>query len=99
MGLGQAMGLSFSVPDTVKLPPSLRNIFKELKNDLDIDKSFTCGDLTSWAQQGVLLLNRALTVRQAKPNSHQKKWGKLYVTHYFDAFGKYSRNCFNVMGW
>lgn len=73
-GKGQAMGLSFSVPSSIKLPPSLRNIFKELKNDLDCEKTYTKGDLTSWAQQGVLLLNRALTVRQAKPNSHQRKW-------------------------
>jgi uracil-DNA glycosylase len=79
-GKGQAMGLSFSVPNSVKIPPSLRNIFKELKTDLDSDKIYYNGDLTSWAKQGVLLLNRALTVLQAKPNSHQKKWSDFTLT-------------------
>ena len=66
----QAMGLSFSVPDRVKLPPSLRNIYKEIEDDLrnSMPKS---GDLTRWAEQGVLLLNTTLTVREAKPNSHK----------------------------
>jgi uracil-DNA glycosylase len=73
-GDGQAMGLSFSVPDGVKIPPSLRNIFKEICQDVgDLDKP-TNGDLTYLAQQGVLLLNRALTVTQAKPNSHCNMW-------------------------
>ncbi len=68
---GQAMGLSFSVPKGVKLPPSLRNIFKELHDDIgcDIPES---GDLTSWAKQGVLLLNTVLTVEAHKANSHKK---------------------------
>lgn len=70
-GRGQAMGLSFSVPDGVTKPPSLINIFKELHDDIGvpIPKS---GNLTKWAQQGVLLLNAALTVRAAEPNSHAK---------------------------
>ena len=65
----QAMGLSFSVPDGIPVPPSLVNIYKELKADIgmDIPKS---GDLTNWAKQGVLLLNAALTVRAAEANSH-----------------------------
>lgn len=70
-GKGQAMGLSFSVPDGVKHPPSLKNIFKELHYDLGVPIPET-GDLTHWAEQGVLLLNASLTVRQAEPNSHQK---------------------------
>ena len=69
---GEAMGLCFSVPSTVKTPPSLKNIYKELKSDLNIQKD-GC-DLTSWAEQGVLLLNSALTVRDHSPNSHQKHW-------------------------
>lgn len=72
-GEGQAHGLSFSVPEGVRTPPSLRNIFKEL------DAEFHGGepqerstDLTPWAEQGVLLLNAVLTVRQGKPGSHAK---------------------------
>lgn len=71
-GDGQAHGLSFSVPEGIKLPPSLRNIFKEIEADLGISMS-TSGDLTAWAQQGVLLLNATLTVEQAAAGSHQKK--------------------------
>ena len=70
----QAMGLSFSVPEGIKLPPSLRKIYKEIGEDLckSMPKS---GNLTRWAEQGVLLLNTTLTVRDAKPNSHKKlKW-------------------------
>lgn len=69
---GQAMGLSFSVPENIKLPPSLKNIYKELENDCNIIHNN--GDLTEWAKQGVLLLNTALTVRESCPNSHQKYW-------------------------
>lgn len=66
----QAMGLSFSVQDGIKTPPSLVNIYKEIFDDLNIDIPKT-GDLTSWAKQGVLLLNTVLTVRENKPNSHK----------------------------
>lgn len=68
-GEGEANGLAFSVRDGVKLPPSLRNIFKELYSDLGILRE--CGDLSSWARQGVLLLNSTLTVVKDKPNSHK----------------------------
>ncbi len=68
---GQAMGLSFSVLDGVKLPPSLRKIYKEIEEDL-CNSMPESGDLTRWAEQGVLLLNTTLTVRDAKPNSHKK---------------------------
>ena len=70
-GPGQAMGLSFSVPEGQKLPPSLRNIYKEMATDLGCTAP-TSGDLTSWAQQGVLLLNTTLTVREHAANSHAK---------------------------
>ncbi len=70
-GQGQAMGLSFSVPKGVRPPPSLINIFKELHDDVGVPIS-SSGDLTSWAEQGVLLLNAALTVRAGEPNSHSK---------------------------
>ena len=70
---GQAMGLSFSVPQSMNIPPSLRNIYKELQNDLGIPTP-RHGDLSKWAHQGVLLLNSTLTVRQHCPNSHSKYW-------------------------
>lgn len=68
----QAMGLSFSVPKGVKIPPSLRNIYKELQQDIKGFKIPDHGDLTSWAEQGVLLLNDILTVEKNKPGSHSK---------------------------
>ena len=70
---GQANGLAFSVNPGTPLPPSLKNIFKELTNDLDCPYP-TSGDLTPWAEQGVLLLNTVLTVREGEANSH-KNWG------------------------
>ena len=70
-GKGQAHGLSFSVPNGIKIPPSLRNIFKELHTDLNIPISIN-GNLYHWAEQGVLLLNTTLTVRQKEASSHQK---------------------------
>ena len=70
-GKGQAMGLSFSVPNGIPKPPSLVNIFKELENDLGIPPAIS-GDLEKWAKQGVLLLNASLTVRQNEAASHSK---------------------------
>jgi uracil-DNA glycosylase len=70
-GKGQAMGLSFSVPKEIRQPPSLINIFKELKDDVGVPIPST-GDLTPWAEQGVMLLNASLTVRDGEPNSHAK---------------------------
>lgn len=69
----QAMGLSFSVPDGVKVPPSLINIYKEISNEYDCDMDFYSGDLTYLAEQGVLLLNAILTVREHEPMSHNRK--------------------------
>lgn len=69
-GEGQAHGLSFSVPEGTPIPPSLRNIFKELATGCDIQNP-PHGDLTSWAKQGVLLLNTCLTVTKGKANSHK----------------------------
>lgn len=75
-GIGEAQGLSFSVPNNILRPPSLRNIFKELRDDLNIER--TENDLTSWAKQGVLLLNSILTVEKDKPLSHKDKgWEKF----------------------
>lgn len=69
-GVGEANGLAFSVNNGVKLPPSLKNIYKELKDDLNIEIS-NKGDLTCWAKEGVLLLNSVLTVEKDKPASHK----------------------------
>ena len=71
-GPGQAHGLCFSVNDGIQFPPSLMNIFKEIKADIGHD-SPTSGNLTRWAEQGVLLLNATLTVRAHQAGSHQKK--------------------------
>ena len=79
-GEGEAHGLSFSVREGVKLPPSLQNIFKELYDDLGIEPS-SCGDLTSWAKEGVLLLNSILTVRKDSPLSHKDLGWQLLTDH------------------
>jgi len=71
-GDGQANGLCFSVSDGIKMPPSLKNIFKEIKDDLGKDFP-SSGNLDRWAKQGVLLLNATLTVRSQSPGSHQNK--------------------------
>ncbi|MDD2409506.1 MAG: uracil-DNA glycosylase [Bacilli bacterium] len=76
-GDGEAHGLAFSVKSGIKIPPSLKNIFKELQNDLNIKPPLN-GDLTLWGKEGVLLLNTCLTVIKDKPNSHQNiGWDKL----------------------
>ena len=71
-GPNQAHGLCFSVPESIKPPPSLINIFKELTDDLGIKTKRANGNLESWARQGVFLLNTTLTVEKSKPLSHQK---------------------------
>lgn len=77
-GDGQANGLCFSVNDGIKMPPSLVNIFKEIKDD--IGKEFpTTGNLERWADQGVLLLNATLTVRAHSPGSHQNKGWEIFT--------------------
>jgi uracil-DNA glycosylase len=69
---GQAMGLCFSVPQGIQVPPSLVNIIKEINDDLGTAIPTTCGDLSGWAEQGVLLLNATLTVRAHQAGSHQR---------------------------
>ena len=92
-GLGQAHGLSFSVPDGVPAPPSLKNIFKEIESDLGVRMS-GCPNLEKWASQGVLLLNAILTVRSGEAASHSRiGWEK-----FTDAVIKYiSDNCEGVV--
>jgi uracil-DNA glycosylase len=77
-GPGQAQGLCFSVPDHIPQPPSLRNIFKELHKDIGMPIPRS-GDLSSWANQGVLLLNAILTVEDGTPASHAKKGWELFT--------------------
>ncbi len=83
---GQAHGLSFSVPADQKLPPSLKNIFKELESDL----AGECGggNLSAWAQQGVLLLNTVLTVQSGKANSHRKKGWEEFTNTVIELLGQ-----------
>ena len=77
-GEGEANGLCFSVNENMKIPPSLRNIFRELNSDLDSLFLPTSGNLERWAKQGILLLNATLSVQKDKPNSHKHlNWGKF----------------------
>ena len=77
-GLGQAHGLAFSVQPGTRIPPSLRNIYKELHDDLQCDHQHD-GNLTRWAQQGVLLLNTTLTVRSGQASSHQGHGWEIFT--------------------
>lgn len=91
-GLNQAHGLSFSVNYGVKIPPSLFNIYKELNSDI----SFTLpnhGNLTKWANQGVLLLNATLTVRAGEPGSHQKKGWETFTDAVIKLISDEKENC------
>lgn len=102
-GPGQAHGLCFSVPDGVAFPPSLQNIFRELQTDVGIDYP-TKGDLSPWADQGVLLLNATLTVRANMAGSHQGRGWEIFtdaiiksIVHLrenvvFLLWGNYARN-------
>ena len=86
-GEGQAHGLCFSVQKGVTPPPSLKNIFKELKTD--VDREITdCGELYSWAKQGVLMLNNVLTVREANPNSHKGKGWEIFTDRVISELNK-----------
>ena len=76
---GQAMGLCFSVPQGIAVPPSLVNIIKEINSDLGTNIPLTCGDLSGWAEQGVLLLNATLTVRAHQAGSHQRHGWELFT--------------------
>ncbi len=78
---GQAMGLCFSVPKGIPLPMSLINIYKELESDLPIVMDYQSGDLTFWAEQGVLLLNAYLTVRRGEPLSHRHPGYETFFRH------------------
>ncbi len=86
-GSGQANGLCFSVNDGVQFPPSLRNIFKEIQDDLGIPPPAT-GNLDRWAEQGVLLLNASLTVREGQANSHSDKGWQTFTDAVVEALSE-----------
>lgn len=86
-GRGQAHGFSFSVKEDVPIPPSLLNIYKELNNDLGLFIPDN-GDLTKWAEQGVLLLNTVLTVREKSPNSHKGKGWEILTDRIIELLNK-----------
>lgn len=85
-GEGEAHGLSFSVKEGVKTPPSLLNIFKELKSDLGIERTKT--DLTDWANEGVLLLNSIMTVVKDSPLSHKDKGWEIFTDKLIELLGE-----------
>lgn len=87
-GQGQAHGLSFSVQEGIKPPPSLINIYKELESDLGIQMPRNYGNLTHWAKQGVLLLNATLTVRANQPNSHAGIGWQQFTDQVIDILNK-----------
>ena len=91
-GEGQAMGLCFSVPKGIKTPPSLQNIYKELEKDIKGFKNPGHGDLTKWANEGVLLLNTSLTVKAANANSHSKIGWIAFTDAVIDVLNKEKDN-------
>lgn len=92
-GENQANGLAFSVYEECKLPPSLRNIFKELVDDMGC-KVPTCGNLEKWAKEGVLLINSVLTVEQSKANSHKGLGWEIFTNNVIE---KLSNECENIV--
>ena len=95
-GLGQANGLCFSVKEGVKIPPSLRNIFKELKNEYENYNPLS-GDLTHWAKQGVLMINATLTVVEKQPGSHQGKGWEVFTDNIIKQISEKKENIVFVL--
>ena len=93
---GQAHGLAFSVPDGIKIPPSLRNIYKELASDLNLNPP-SGGNLTAWALQGVLMLNTVLTVRAHQAGSHRKKGWEDFTDEVIRAVNENTSHCVFVL--
>jgi uracil-DNA glycosylase len=91
-GAGQANGLSFAVNEGVTLPPSLRNMYKELESDLGTSLENRSGDLSRWASQGVLLLNATLTVRASSPGSHQNQGWERFTDAVIGALSEQREN-------
>lgn len=96
-GAGQAHGLCFSVSETVrKLPPSLKNVYKEMATDLDCEVP-QHGNLESWARQGVLLLNTVLTVRESEANSHRKRGWEKFTDAVIELVGQNESSCVFIL--
>ncbi len=91
-GHGEANGLCFSVNDGIKIPPSLRNIFREINDDLELLFMPTSGNLERWANQGVLLLNATLTVRKDNPNSHKHLAWNVFTDAIIEIISKEKTN-------
>jgi len=87
-GIGQAHGLSFSVQRGIPVPPSLKNIYKELESDIEGFKAPAHGHLTQWAEQGVLLLNATLTVRASEAASHQNQGWEIFTDEIIKALSE-----------
>ena len=95
-GEGQAQGLAFSVPKNIKIPPSLKNIFKELNEDLGIPIP-SSGSLKKWAKQGVFLLNTVLTVEKSKAGSHRKKGWEQFSSQVIKEISNRNKNCVFIL--
>ncbi len=95
---GQAQWFCFSVPKDIKLPPSLQNIYKELKNSLNIEPAKTW-DLTPWTKEGVFLLNAILTVEKAKPASHSKIWWETFTDKVIETISKEKEGVVFLLWW
>lgn len=89
----QAHGLAFSVPDETPIPPSLKNIYKEITRDIGISKETSSGNLKSWAQQGVLLLNTVLTVEAGKPGSHAHIGWEQFTDYVIKTISEQKQHC------
>ena len=96
-GYGQANGLCFSVNSNIKIPPSLKNIYKELKYNYS-DFTFKDGDLSNWANQGVLLLNSILTVRKGQPGSHKQIGWEIFTDSVIKTISKRKKKLFLFCG-
>ena len=95
-GRGQAHGLCFSVPDGVKQPPSLRNIIKELNSDMKLGNTSST-NLSSWAKQGVLLINAIFTVREKLAGSHQKIGWEKFTDSIIQGISEHNNNCVFIL--
>ena len=93
-GAGQAQGLAFSTPVEIKNPPSMRNMLKEIQEDLDKASICEHGDLTSWAEDGVLLINAILTVEESKAKSHHKMGWEIFTDNLIKFI---SANCNDIV--
>lgn len=96
-GICQAHGLAFSVQKGIKVPPSLVNMYKELETDIDTFSTPSHGNLTAWAQQGVLLLNTVLTVQQAKAHSHAKLGWEMFTDAIINTLNEQHDGCVFIL--